>query len=254
MSITTPSSRAIGLTRANWRLMLRNRLTLAYGLILPLLPMLFLFSGTRGDDTIAMTSSTTVIFLLMLFPVYYNLLSMFVSRRDELVLKRLRTGEARDSELITSMAMPGVLITLVITLAAVMLGFPLGQQVPTNPILLLAVVLLGAGVFTALALWTAAWTRTAEAAQITSMPVILLASVGPMAPIFPESARRFVELTPGSAMDTLVRLSWFGYDDGSQLDFAATWGASSGPMLVLAAWVLIGWALARTYMHWEPRH
>ena len=45
--------------------------------------------------------------MALLFPGYYNLLSMFVTRRDELVLKRLRTGEVRDLELVTSMALPG---------------------------------------------------------------------------------------------------------------------------------------------------
>ena len=48
-----------------------------------------------------------------LFPVYYNVLSQFVSRRDELVLKRMRTGEARDAELLASIALPGAVSALV---------------------------------------------------------------------------------------------------------------------------------------------
>ena len=43
---------------------------------------------------------STVLLMALMFPVYYNLLSMFVTRRDELVLKRLRTGEVRDLELV----------------------------------------------------------------------------------------------------------------------------------------------------------
>ena len=40
--------------------------------------------------------------------------------------------------------------------------------------------------FVAFAFWTAAWTRNAEAAQLTSMPVILLAVVGQMSAAFPD--------------------------------------------------------------------
>lgn len=251
---STPVGRVVGLTKANWRLMLRNKLTLTYGLVLPLLPLLLLLTADRGDETVGASAASTVMFLLMVFPIFYNLLSMFVSRRDELVLKRLRTGEARDSELIASMAMPGVLITLVITAVGVGLGMALGQPAPTNALLMLATVLLGTAVFVALALWTAAWTRTAEAAQMTSMPVLILAMIGQLAPVFPENIRRFVEFTPGSALDSLVRLSWFGQDGDRHVDFAASWGVAYEPLLVLVFWVLIGSALAQKSMHWEPRH
>lgn len=251
---STPMGRVAGLTKANWRLLLRNKLTLLYGLILPLLPLLLLLTAERGDETVGASSASTVVFLLMVFPIFYNLLSMFVSRRDELVLKRLRTGETRDSELIASMAMPGVLITVVVTAVAIGLGLALGQPVPTNLVLLIGTVLLGTAVFVAFALWTAAWTRTAEAAQMTSMPVLILAMIGQLGPVFPENVRRYVELTPGSALDALVRLSWFGQDGDSTVDFAASWGAAGEPLLVLVLWVLIGWALAQKYMHWEPRH
>lgn len=35
------------------------------------------------------------------------MLAQFVNRRDELVLKRMRTGETRDAELLASIAVPG---------------------------------------------------------------------------------------------------------------------------------------------------
>lgn len=246
--------RITGLTRANWRLMLRNRLTLTYGLLLPLLPLALLFTSDRGNEDLGITAATTVVFLLMVFPLFYNLLSIVVSRRDELVLKRLRTGEARDSELIASMALPGTLISVAITVVTVALAVALGQPFPVNPLLLMGGVLLASGVFVALALWTAAWTRTAEAAQMTSMPVILLAMIGQVSMVFPESWQRYLELTPGAAVEELVRVGWFGRDGERSLDFLATWGASIEPLLVLVAWIAIGWALARKNMHWEPRH
>ncbi len=118
--------------------------------------------------------------MALMFPVYYNLLSMFVSRRDELVLKRLRTGEVRDSELVVSMALPGVAITVLVTVLTIVVAMAAGLPFPLNPLLLLVGVLLACAAFAALALWTASWTTTAEAAQMTSIPVVVLATVGLM--------------------------------------------------------------------------
>ena len=76
---------------------MRNRLTLFYAVVLPLLPLGLLFLGERGDVDAGVANVSTVLLMALMFPVYYNLLSMFVTRRDELVLKRLRTGEVRDA-------------------------------------------------------------------------------------------------------------------------------------------------------------
>ncbi len=43
-----------------------------------------------------------------------------------------------------------------------------------------ALALLAVTMFTAIAYRTAAWTRNAEAAQLTSLPIILVTSAGPM--------------------------------------------------------------------------
>ncbi len=148
--------------------MLRNNLTMTYALILPLLPMALLFTGERGDVEIGMIAVGSALMLVLLFSVYYNLLSGMVTRRDELVLKRLRTGETRDSELLLSMALPGVTVTLVLSVVLIGLGAALGLPLPLNPLLFAATVLVACAAFASLAIWTAAWTRNAEAAQMTS--------------------------------------------------------------------------------------
>ena len=164
---------------------------------MPLLPMALLFTGERGDVEIGMIAVGSALMLVLLFSVYYNLLSGMVTRRDELVLKRLRTGETRDSELLLSMALPGVTVTLVLSVVLIGLGAALGLPLPLNPLLFAATVLVASAAFASLAIWTAAWTRNAEAAQMTSMPIILLTIVG--AQPFPDSWSRFVDLTPGSS-------------------------------------------------------
>ena len=102
--------RTARLTRWNAVLLTRNRLAFVYAVLLPLLPLLLLFTGDRGDRVRRrVRRSSPCSSSSALFPVYYNVLSQFVSRRDELVLKRMRTGEARDAELLVSIALPGAL-------------------------------------------------------------------------------------------------------------------------------------------------
>ena len=101
--------------------------------------------------------------------------------------------------------------------------------------------------FTAFAFWTAAWTRNAEAAQLTSAPVILLAVLGQMTVAFPESVQRWADLTPGAALTDLVRSGWFGFGEpGTErtLDFMDTWAAAGKPMLVLVGWTVLAVVLA----------
>ena len=84
-----------------------------------------------------------------------------------------------------------------------------------NPVLYAALAVLTVTMFTAFAYWTAAWTRSAESAQLTSLPIIILASLGPMTTAIPDMSDRLrdlLSLTPGAAMSELVRIGWFGFD------------------------------------------
>ncbi len=110
--------------------------------------------------------------------------------------------------------------------------------------------------FVAFAFWTGAWTRTAEVAQLTSMPVIVLVVLGQIATAFPEDVRRWIDLTPGAAMSDLVRASWFGFEtEGTDraLGLNGSWAAAGEPLLVLGAWTVLAVFLARPSMRWEPR-
>jgi ABC-2 type transport system permease protein len=250
-------SRVTRLARTNATLMMRNRLTLGYALVMPLLPLGLLLLGERGDVDAGSGTIATAVLMALLFPVYYNLLSMFVSRRDELVLKRLRTGELRDGELVLSMALPGVVITVLVFLLTVAVASGTGLAFPLNPVLLLVGLLLACATFVAFALWTASWTRTAESAQLTSMPVLFLATVGLFEQAFPASAHRWVDLLPGAAVSDLLRVGWFGRatDLGSTqtYGFWDTWVQAAPALAVLAAWTAIALWLARRSMQWEPR-
>jgi ABC-2 type transport system permease protein len=198
-----------------------------------------------------------VLLMALLFPVYYNLLSMFVTRRDELVLKRLRSGEATDAEIIVSMALPGVALVFVVAAIAAVVAGALGFGLPTNPILLVLGLLLTCVTFAALALWTAAWTKNAEAAQLTSLPVLMLATIGITRAAFPEEAQQWLDLLPGAALEDLVRVTWFGLEPGAlgtdAVTWSATWGEAMPALGYLLGWAIIGALLARRAMTWEPR-
>jgi ABC-2 type transport system permease protein len=248
--------RTTGLSKANAKLMLRNRLNLAYGFVLPLVPLAFLLTGDRGDVGPAGMALVSSVVMAVLFPVFYNILSMTVTRRDELVLKRIRTGETRDLELLTSLALPGVAVAMIVGVVTIPVALALGAPTPVNAALFLITVLVASLAFVALAFWTAAWTKNAEAAQITSLPIIMLAVAGQLALGLPEEVRRWVDLTPGAAVTDLVRISWLGLEGTStdpSLGFAETWAAAGQPVLVLAAWAALACWLAARSMRWEPR-
>lgn len=259
-SSTFSIGRTARLARWNATLLVRNRAAFFYAAVMPLLPLALLFTGDRGDPAVGAGAVTTSFLIAALFPVYYNVLSQFVGRRDELVLKRMRTGEARDGELLASIALPGVLCALFMCAVAVPVAAALGQPLPVNPLIYAVLAVACMGMFTAFAYWTAAWTRSAEAAQLTSMPIIFLASLGPLAITLPglsDTLRDILSLTPGAAMAELVRSVWFGLDGAAAtettLTFAETWSASAQPLLVIAAWTYLAVSLARRSLLWEPR-
>lgn len=252
--------RTLHLARWNAVLLGRNKLSVLYALVIPLAPLALLLAGDRGDESIGASAAATVLLVTVLFPVYYNVLSQFVSRRDELVLKRMRTGETRDAELLAGIALPGMAAAAGVVAAAVAVAAVAGQPLPLAPVVLVLGVLLALVMFAAFAYWTAAWTRSAESAQMTSLPIILIASVGPLGAGLsglPDPLREILDRTPGAAMNELVRVAWYGFDGASAaertLSASQVWEAAGSPLLVMVAWTLVAIGLAKRSMRWEPR-
>ena len=51
--------------------------------------------------------------ITLILVAYYNLVTTFVARREELVLQRMRTGELTDGEILLGTAVPTLLVTVV---------------------------------------------------------------------------------------------------------------------------------------------
>lgn len=241
----------VGLSRAELTLLVRNRTQLFLALAFPPAITVF-FAALLKDQQLAHAQLIPLLgaqfVIALVFIVYYNLLSTYVARRQELVLKRLRTGEASDATVLAAAAVPALAIAAVMTvlmtvLAIVLMDLPL----PERPVLVIAGIAAGALVMVPLALLTANRTRTVEAAGVTSLPVIALLVIGAGAiPTdgLPEVAQRAISLVPSAAMDDLLQLGWLAEDP---------WSAALKPLGVLVAWLALGlWAVQRE-MRWEPR-
>ena len=258
------SHRVAALARAEGILLWRNRLALLNAVILPaaLVGSLKSFGGlgaSGAHDFGAMLLTGLTAFALLI-AVYYNLVTAMVARREELVLKRLRTGEATDGEILAGTAAPAITIAWAqIAVAAVAAVAVLGLNPPANAALVPVALILGTAVFVLLAAVTAAVTRTVQLAQVTTMPALWLPLVfsGLLFPLamLPEPLRWVAEALPLTPVAELMRLALTGTTaaGGHRLGLAASFGAAVIPVLVLTAWIAAaGWA-ARRWFRWEPR-
>lgn len=253
--------RMAALVRGEWLLWRRNKLALFNSFVMPLVPFLLLvpmrINGKLTAEQTGLFLSISVA-MLLLFVVYYNLLSAYVTRRDELVLKRWRTGECSDVEILSGIAVPALLLSLVLTVAMSLVAVVgLGQAPPRALLLLLLAVLGGAVLFGLFALVTTVFTRNAEAAQITSLPLVVVSMAGAgFYPVdaFPQWVQTAMRFTPLAPSTELTRLGWDGRGhDGVVLATPELYTHALVPVAVLLGWLLLtGW-VARGYFRWEPR-
>ena len=258
----TSLTRLRALGTAEWLQFRRNK-TLLFIAAFPVGIPLFLFGvGDRGAVEAANTFDIFTLYTL-LFVQFYTVLSMVTTRRDERVLKRLRTGEARDGEILGAICVPGALLTVVFAVIVVALLMLMGAPAPVNLIPVVLAVISGLVLVSALAFITSAFTRNAEAAQLTSMPVftIALIGLGTVRPIFGDGVvADIISYTPFAVISDLVQLGWAGQTfaaamDGTGgaevLDFTGVLGASVQPLLMVTAWTVLAVIAARHYMRWD---
>jgi ABC-2 type transport system permease protein len=266
MSTTTmparaPARRVGALARAELRLLWRNRTALLYALLTP--PCAFLFASASdafaagaGAGAMIVTALTA---LALGTVVYYNLVGAYVGRREEFVLKRLRTGELTDAEILAGTAVPSLVLAWVQIVVAAVLGAVAGElAMPVNGLLVVLAVVFGSLVFPLLAAASSAMTRTVEMAQVTTAPVLVvpLLLCGLFVPIadLPDGVRQVAQVMPLTPVVDLMRLGLLGVDqDGDRLDAVATFAAAVPSVAVGVAWVAFGVFATRRWMRWEPR-
>ncbi|MFJ8310037.1 MULTISPECIES: ABC transporter permease [unclassified Streptomyces] len=254
-AVVTRSGRMKALARAELTLLGRNKSSLFTVLVLPAMMTMSMYSGVRGIDLkdTGLTVGTVLLpgslGFVLLFAVYSGLVGVYVVRREELVLKRLRTGELRDVEILTGAALPSVLIGLAqCVLLAV--GSSIVMQVGAPRAVWFALVGLALGLVMtcALAAATAAFTKSAEGAQIAIMPMLLLsmAGSGMIVPldVLPDQVATACELLPLTPVIGLIRAGWTGSPDaGEVLRMLST----------VVAWTALSVFAVRSRFRWEPR-
>ncbi|GAA3050904.1 ABC transporter permease [Kitasatospora albolonga] len=254
-AVSTTATRLLALGRAETTLLLRNRTALFTALALPPLMAVALSEPIRqqGADTPGLSASALVVTALLgmlpLFVVYYNLTSAYVARRGELVLKRMRTGEARDAELLGGMALPSVLLSLTLgVVLCVAAAFLMDLPAPSDPARVVLGMLLGLAVLVPLAALSSVITKTVESAGLTTLPLLLISQFGSgmIFPLdaMPDQLAAVCRLLPTTPAVQLLRDGWTG---------ATGWGEALPQLGLAAAWtVLAGWAALR-WFRWEPR-
>jgi len=251
------------LAKAEYLQFRRNKTLVVMGVFFPVgisLGLYFVSLGQRAPtaETAALTLEMVAL-MGLLFVQYYSVLSMVTTRRGEGVLKRLRTGEALDWQILTAPAVPGALVTVASTVVVLAVIYGTGAPAPVNPVAIVLAVLGGIILFTLLALATSAVTKNAEAAQITSMPVMTLAmlGLGSIRQILPDQLAGLVDWTPFAAISDLVYLGAAGRpavgDPADMLDFAGTFGMFGRPVATLAVWTAMALMLTHRSFRWDDR-
>jgi ABC-2 type transport system permease protein len=252
--------RVRALAGAETRLLRRNRTALVNSVLAPLLlvaavAVLGIGDGAAGGTGVLVTAvAVTLVFL-----TYYNLVTTYVARREDLVLQRMRTGELSDGEVLAATAVPTVLVTLgqlaLVTAGIAALG---GWRAPASAVLPVLAVLLGTALMVVLATASTLFTRTSESAQITTMPLVLVATLGsglffPLT-VLPDALAAGARLLPVTPVVELVQLGLAGRTwDGTAVAGADLWWAALGPLAVLLAWVAVAGAVTARWFRWAPR-
>jgi ABC-2 type transport system permease protein len=258
------SRRLLALVRAELVLLLRNRTTLFNAVALA--PLTVAFVAWTGGEALADGAAASAVAGMLLAAllamalvvvVYYNLTTTFVARREELVLKRLLTGDVSQGEVVVAYALPAVLITVAqMALGVAAMGVFLEAPRLQNPLLLLAAFAGGTVVFVLLAVASSGVTRTVETAQLTTLPVLMVATAlsGIIVPLhtMPDVVRTVASWTP---MHPVVALVQHGLG-AVTLDGTVASGEPADvaqPLACLAVWAVLGAAVARRWMRWQPR-
>ncbi|WP_328537942.1 ABC transporter permease [Streptomyces sp. NBC_00344] len=252
---TLSSGRMAALARAELTLLGRSKASLFTMLVLPV-SMTLVFSSTTDQQTLDKAGLTAGTVLLpgavgfgLLFAVYNGVVGVLVVRREQLVLKRLRTGEVRDVEILAGASLPSVVIGLVqcvVLSAGCAVAF--GMGLPPAPWLMAVGVVLGVVMLTALGAATAGVTKSAEAAQLTVIPMLLLSMAGSGVAVpletFPGNIAAACELLPLTPVVELVRGAWTGQMSGADV---------LGHVLTAVAWTALAVLAVRRWFRWEPR-
>ncbi|ABY22132.1 hypothetical membrane protein [Renibacterium salmoninarum ATCC 33209] len=134
-------SRALSIASAEAKITFRNKTVLSGALFIPLVFGAFYVITGPGPDSPVM-QVLLMLTLIGVMGVYLTATTTIATRREELFLKRLRSGEASNGAIYAGMLIPSVVLVLV-QLAVILAAFFIrGAELPSQPALLLVAVVL----------------------------------------------------------------------------------------------------------------
>ncbi len=226
------------------RMLLRNRLVATLAIAIPL-ALGVVFIVNRPDEGGLAFASTLQLVIMLGMGVYVTATTTLASRRQNLFLKRLRSGAVSDVAIIAGLVVPIALVGL-IQVAIIMGGLAVSASaLPAHPWLIAVVVLLMDVMFVGFALATAGVTNSPEHAQVTTLPLFFLTLGVPLwvATTGTSELGLLKNSLPGGAIPALMDTAWVGGDLGQALLL----------LLPTVVWAAVAVIAAKMMFRWEPR-
>lgn len=256
------------IARLDLTLLWRNRTSLLTVIGLPsFFGVLLVVARDSGNKTAGLASALYVgtgeIAFFLVFAVFINLAGVLTARREDLILKRLRSGPLPDGAILGGIVLSATAVYAAMAgILMVVVSVVLGAGAPADPLLLLLALGAGVVVFALLGFAVAGITPTAELTQWTVVPMLFLCMAGSgfMFPLddLPDGLQKAAAMVPLSPVVEIVRTAYLGQDytyggDRGDLSLLGAWAACGPAFLVLLAWAAVGAWLARRWFRWEPR-
>jgi ABC-2 type transport system permease protein len=245
-------------------LALRRNLTAMVLVVVSPLALGFLRLGGHDAATVGASAAvarmaSTIGVIVILF-VHHHLVTVYATRRQELVLKRLWAGLPSGWTILAGAASGTVGIFLGQALLLAGYGvLALDLPMPANPLTPLLATLLVAALLAAVSAALSAVTRSSEAAMLTTLPTMALFLVTPgiLVPFgaLPRGVEAAAWFLPMGPFPDLVRAGWLGQDsNGTELSLLGGLVDALPGLAVLAGWLALGVLAVRFVFRWEPRH
>ena len=240
-------------------LLLQRNMTSA--VLIVLLPLIIGAARLGGSDVGADPSAivdrmASAFGLIAVIFVHHHLVTVYATRRQELVLKRLRAGLPSDWTIISGAAIGALVIFVVQAVMLAAYGVSvLNLPVPQNPLsILLALLVVGALMATVSAVMSAV-TRSAESAMLTTLPTmaLFLLTPGVLVPYeaLPATVEKAAWFTPLGPFGEVIRVGWLGVDGESGL-VSSMVGTHAG-IAVMIGWLALTMLIVQRWFRWAPR-
>ncbi|MBF9337017.1 ABC transporter permease [Microbacterium lacticum] len=177
-----------------------------------------------------------------LFTLYLTITTTLATRRNDLFLKRLRSGESSDAAILLGLVTP-VVVLLAVQLGIVLIAMLIAGASAPEHLWLLAVGVFGfITTAAAVGILTGNITPSAASAQVTSLPFLTIAAGSAIWAMLAHDW--YISLLPGGALTLLVYASYGTATSSEQLALAL------GSLL---AWTVVPAVIAYRTFRWEPR-